>query len=68
MRWYLRAAALDQTAIRRLAFAFQRGDTLLPQSDLGRQYAAGAGARVAPPEGDAVVARPRAGATCNIAV
>ena len=35
MRWYLRAAALDHpAAIQELAFAFQRGDTLLPQSDL----------------------------------
>lgn len=35
MRWYLRAAALDDPqAIQELAFAFARGDTLLPQSDL----------------------------------
>lgn len=35
MRWFLRAAALDHpAAIQELAFAFQRGDTLLPQSDL----------------------------------
>jgi len=35
MRWYLRAAALDDPqAIQELAHAFARGDTLLPQSDL----------------------------------
>lgn len=35
MRWYLRAAALDHPqAIQELAYAFARGDTLLPQSDL----------------------------------
>jgi uncharacterized protein len=35
MRWYLRAAALEHPqAIQELAYAFARGDTLLPQSDL----------------------------------
>jgi TPR repeat protein len=35
MRWYLRAAALDHPgAIQELAFAFERGDTLLPRSEL----------------------------------
>lgn len=35
MRWYLRAAALDHpAAIQELAFAFERGDTLLPRSEL----------------------------------
>jgi len=35
MRWYLRAAALDHPgAIQELAFAFERGDTLLPKSAL----------------------------------
>ena len=34
MRWYLRAAALEHPqATQELAFAFARGDTLLPQSD-----------------------------------
>jgi len=35
MRWYMRAAYLDHPqAIQELAYAFARGDTLLPQSDL----------------------------------
>ena len=34
MRWYLRAASLDHPqATQELAYAFARGDTLLPQSD-----------------------------------